>query len=272
MGVQDLQSFIEAQCQDACKSVDLLKIARKRHQRGQTRLRLVVDAEGCLHRLYGGYYPDWVCGGEWNRMREFLSSLVNACHAANLELIVFFNGALEGHRRHEWGQQQAQRKRNINDVLRHIQHKATPPPKVWWVAPACLRTCLRLTLRQMGVSIACSMDDHVQEVIAYCRENSLLGLVAQNSDYAVFDPPRYFSSNNLKLTYKSSLETIEYVMDEVAKILDLHPKRFCLLAALLGTFFQLTTPLPPSLQICHRFPSFSKCTTCGQSAMLHNAK
>jgi hypothetical protein len=46
------------------------------------------------------------------------------------------------------------------------------------------------------------MDDHHQEVIAYCRENGFNGLMADDGEYAVFDPPRYFSSEHLKLTYK----------------------------------------------------------------------
>lgn len=48
----------------------------------------------------------------------------------------------------------------------------------------------------------CTMDDHRQEVIAYCREQELNGLIADDAEYAVFDPPRYFSSEQLKLTYK----------------------------------------------------------------------
>lgn len=46
------------------------------------------------------------------------------------------------------------------------------------------------------------MDDHHQEVIAFCRENGYYGLIADDAEYATFDPPRYFSSENLKLTYK----------------------------------------------------------------------
>lgn len=239
MGIQDLQAFLESECPDACKPVDLLKISREfvgrpSKRRGPNRLCLVVDAESCLHRLYGGFYADWACGGEWNRMRHFLTNLMRACQSANLELVMFFNGALEAHRMNEWAEMQTQTKKNIGNVLRHVYNKATPPPKIWWVAPSGLRVALRMALRQMGIPVACSMDDHQQEVIAYCRENSFHGLVAQDADYAVFDPPHYFSSDQLKLTYRGALDTVEYIIDEVAKSLDLHPKRFCVLAALLG--------------------------------------
>lgn len=172
-------------------------------------------------------------------MMAFLSNLVHTCRASNLDLVVFFNGALEGQRTDEWFQQQADIYKNIQGVIGHIHHKATPPPKAWWVPPPMLSSCLRLALRQLGVSVACSMDDHHQEVIAYCREYSLHGVLAQDADYAVFDPPRYFSAHHLKLTYRGSLETQEYLIDDLAKAIDLHPKRFCILAALLGWFFYL---------------------------------
>lgn len=48
----------------------------------------------------------------------------------------------------------------------------------------------------------CTMDDHHQEVIAYCREYGFHGLLADDAEYAAFDPPRYFSSEHIKLTYK----------------------------------------------------------------------
>jgi len=38
-------------------------------------------------------------------------------------------------------------------VLKHINTKGTPPPKVWWTAPVCLRTCLRMALRHLNVSV-----------------------------------------------------------------------------------------------------------------------
>lgn len=87
-------------------------------------------------------------------------------------------------------------------MLRHINSKGTPPPKVWWVPPTGLRTALRMAMRHLGLTTVTSMDDHRQETIAYLRENPLHGLVADDAEYAVFDPPRYFSASHLKLTYK----------------------------------------------------------------------
>lgn len=215
MGIQALQKFIEANCPSACVPVDLLKIARTAAVRrvggrgnprntAGNRLCLVVDGECCLDRLYGGYFSDWVCGGQWNRMVQFLSVLIQTIQSNNIELAVFFNGSLEQQRLDEWQRQQQVERRKVGQVLKHVGTKATPPPKVWWVAPVGLRTCLRMALRHLNVTVMCTMDDHHQEVIAFCRENGFHGLMAEDAEYAIFDPPRYFSSAQLKLTYKVS--------------------------------------------------------------------
>ena len=57
MGLQTLQQLIESQFAGACVSVDLLRIASSVSSpyQGRVALSLVVDAECCLDRLYGGY-------------------------------------------------------------------------------------------------------------------------------------------------------------------------------------------------------------------------
>ena len=53
-----------------------------------------------------------------------------------------------------------------------------------------------------------SVDDHHQEVIGFCRDNHFHGILAEEAEYAIFDPPRYFSSKQLKLTYKVTTKLI----------------------------------------------------------------
>lgn len=47
-----------------------------------------------------------------------------------------------------------------------------------------------------------SSDDHCQEVVGLCREKSYAGLVGGSGEYLVFQPPKYYSSAQLKLTYR----------------------------------------------------------------------
>lgn len=75
MGIQDLQAFLESpSLEGGAVSVDLLKIARNITQPRQqpahvnrkvrqlgNKLKLIIDAECCLDRLYGGYFSGIYC-------------------------------------------------------------------------------------------------------------------------------------------------------------------------------------------------------------------
>ncbi|XP_052753605.1 constitutive coactivator of PPAR-gamma-like protein 1 isoform X2 [Galleria mellonella] len=228
MGIQDLQTFLE----NEGVGVDLFRIAR--NQAGG--FRLVLDAEGCLDRLYGGYFSDWACGGQWARCVQFLTTLAQALAEHQVSLCVCFNGAhpTPPATPQHWIQVQATYRQRVNFVLRHIATKGTPPPKVWWVPPTGLHSCLRTALRYLNIPIMVSSDDHCQEVVGLCREKTYAGLIGCSAEYLVFQPPRYFSSSQLKLTYRSSLETKEYMVHELPQVLDVPQDRLCLMAALLG--------------------------------------
>ncbi|XP_007967984.1 constitutive coactivator of PPAR-gamma-like protein 1 isoform X3 [Chlorocebus sabaeus] len=241
MGVQGFQDYIEKHCPSAVVPVELQKLARGslvgggRQRPPQTPLRLLVDADNCLHRLYGGFYTDWVSGGQWNHMLGYLAALAKACFGGNIELFVFFNGALEKARLHEWVKRQGNERQTAQQIVSHVQNKGTPPPKVWFLPPVCMAHCIRLALIRFHVKVAQSIEDHHQEVIGFCRENGFHGLVAYDSDYALCNIPYYFSAHALKLSRNGkSLTTSQYLMHEVAKQLDLNPNRFPIFAALLG--------------------------------------
>uniref|UniRef100_A0A8C2XYE6 Family with sequence similarity 120A n=1 Tax=Capra hircus TaxID=9925 RepID=A0A8C2XYE6_CAPHI len=228
MGVQGFQDYIEKHCPSAVVPVELQKLARGslvgggRQRPPHTPLRLLVDADNCL-------------GGQWNHMLGYLAALAKACFGGNIELFVFFNGALEKARLHEWVKRQGNERQTAQQIVSHVQNKGTPPPKVWFLPPVCMAHCIRLALIRFHVKVAQSIEDHHQEVIGFCRENGFHGLVAYDSDYALCNIPYYFSAHALKLSRNGkSLTTSQYLMHEVAKQLDLNPNRFPIFAALLG--------------------------------------
>lgn len=241
MGIQGLLDYIVKHCPSAVVPVELQKLARGslvgggRQRPPQSPLRLLVDAEHCLHRLYGGFYTDWVSGGQWNHMLGFLAALSKACFNGNIELLVCFNGALEKGRLHEWVKRQVNERQTAQQIISHVQNKGTPPPKVWFLPPVCMAHCIRLALLRFRVGVIQSVEDHHLEVIALCKENSFHGLLAYDSDYALCDIPCYFSAHALKLSRNGkSLTTSQYLMHEVARQLDLNPNRFIIFASLLG--------------------------------------
>uniref|UniRef100_A0A673G9F4 Constitutive coactivator of PPAR-gamma-like protein 1 n=1 Tax=Sinocyclocheilus rhinocerous TaxID=307959 RepID=A0A673G9F4_9TELE len=241
MGVQGFQEYIEKHCPNAVVPVELQKLARGslvgggRQRPPQIPLRLLVDADNCLHRLYGGFYTDWVSGGQWNHMLGYLAALAKTCFNGNIELLVCFNGALEKGRLHEWVKRQVNERQTAQQIVSHVQNKGTPPPKVWFLPPVCMAHCIRLALLRFHIGVVQTIEDHHQEVIALFRENGFHGLVAYDSDYALCNIPYYFSAHALKLSRNGkSLTTSQYLMHEVAKQLNLNPNRFVIFASLLG--------------------------------------
>lgn len=120
----------------------------------QSPLRLLVDTENCLHRLYGGFYTDRVSGGQWSHMLYYLAALSKACFKGNIELLVCFNGALEKGRLHEWAKRQVNERQTAQQIISHVQNKGTPPPKVWFLPPVCMVHCIRLALLRFRIGVS----------------------------------------------------------------------------------------------------------------------
>ena len=105
--------------------------------------------------------------------------------------------------------------------------------------------------------------------MSFIREHDFDAVVGEGAEYAFFDPPRYFSSEHMKLTFRGSLETRELILDEVAKQLNLHPNRFCLLSAMLGELLlACSPPFPPPL--ISKMRKFSKLTIMALLALFLN--
>nr|XP_014344667.1 PREDICTED: constitutive coactivator of PPAR-gamma-like protein 2 [Latimeria chalumnae] len=198
--------------------------------------RVLVDADSALQRLYGGYQTDWACGGQWNAMLGYLAALSQAClYQGGLELVVLFNGTLGKDRLPEWARRTQAERQTAQLIVNHVGNKGTPPPRAWFLPPACLSHCIRLAMIRFRVKVFQSLEDHHQEVIAFFRENGFHGLIAHDSEYALCNIPSYYSSHALKLSWNGkNLTTNQYLMQEVAKQLSLKPANFPIFAALLG--------------------------------------
>ncbi|XP_067408436.1 constitutive coactivator of PPAR-gamma-like protein 2 [Emydura macquarii macquarii] len=198
--------------------------------------RLLVDADSALQRLYGGYQTDWVCGGQWNAMVGYLAALSQAClYQGGLELAVIFNGGLGKERLPEWGRRAQAERQTAQLIASHVGNKGTPPPRAWFLPPACLGHCVRLAMIRFRVKVFQSLEDHHLEVVSFFRERGFHGLLAHDSEFALASVPCYYSAHALKLSWNGkSLTTNQFLMHQVAKQLGLKVSNFPIFAALLG--------------------------------------
>lgn len=80
------------------------------------------------------------------------------------------------------------------------------------------------------------------EVIDYYHEHKLNGIIGLHPDFIVFNVSRYFSSHDIRLSYKGALETKEYFMATVLSHLNLMPEQLAIIAVLLGGYILIEEP------------------------------
>ncbi|KTG33801.1 hypothetical protein cypCar_00015518 [Cyprinus carpio] len=120
-------------------------------------------------------------------------------------------------------------------IVNHVGSKATPPPRAWFLPPACLSHCVRLAMFRFRVRVVQTLEDHHQEVLSLYRDYGFQGLIAQDSEFALCNVPTYFSSHALKLSWNGkNLTTHQYLLSEAARQLGLKTQHLPIFAALLG--------------------------------------
>jgi hypothetical protein len=73
-----------------------------------------------------------------------------------------------------------------------------------------------------------------QEIIDSFHEHKLQAILGLHPDYIVANISRYFSSHDLRLSYRGNLETKEYVVQKMLASLKLNQDQLAILAAFLG--------------------------------------
>uniref|UniRef100_A0A672I9R6 Family with sequence similarity 120C n=1 Tax=Salarias fasciatus TaxID=181472 RepID=A0A672I9R6_SALFA len=169
-------------------------------------------------------------------MLGYLAALSQAClYQGGLELVVVFNGTLGKERWPEWARRAQGQRQTAQLIVNHVGSKATPPPRAWFLPPACLSHCVRLAMFRFRVRVVQTLEDHHQEVLSLYRDFGFAGLIAQDSEFALCNVPAYFSSHALKLSWNGkNLTTHQYLLSEAARQLGLKTQHLPCFAALLG--------------------------------------
>uniref|UniRef100_A0A8C1I0K4 Family with sequence similarity 120 member C n=1 Tax=Cyprinus carpio carpio TaxID=630221 RepID=A0A8C1I0K4_CYPCA len=169
-------------------------------------------------------------------MLGYLAALSQAClYQGGLELVVVFNGTLGKDRWPEWARRAQGQRQTAQLIVNHVGSKATPPPRAWFLPPACLSHCVRLAMFRFRVRVVQTLEDHHQEVLSLYRDYGFQGLIAQDSEFALCNVPAYFSSHALKLSWNGkNLTTHQYLLSEAARQLGLKTQHLPIFAALLG--------------------------------------
>ncbi|XP_054843740.1 constitutive coactivator of peroxisome proliferator-activated receptor gamma [Eublepharis macularius] len=231
MGVKGLLSFVTNACPGVCTVVNLKEMAEDhRSSYPGSPPVIVVDAMSCLRKWYTP--ESWVCGGQW---REYISNLdrfINTFAAAGIKLVFCFDGLVEQKKRDEWVKRRLKNNKEIARIFQFIKTNKQQPGRQMFFIPSGLATFTRFALKSLGQEIICSSREGDYEVASYGLHNNCMGILAEDTDYLIFDTSPYFSINKLSL---DRLETVMFSRQNLCSRLGLHITDLPLFACLLGT-------------------------------------
>ena len=59
-----------------------------------------------------------------------------------------------------------------------------------------------LSERNLTCTVYNSLEDHHHEIMSFCWENGYHGVLSDEGEFALYNPPKYFSAHDLKLSYQ----------------------------------------------------------------------
>jgi hypothetical protein len=253
-GVNNILDYLELNTPSNKHDIEeLIRHQRQNHDNSSsTQLsHLLIDVDTTLERLYGGFYPDWLAGGEWSHLYSYLLSLLKTCQDLSLCLIFCFDGTLYRSGQSQWYYEQIQQRKKVNQIFKHLkQNKSGLPRRHLWLSPPSFQLCLRTILRELNSPYLLMYQtwgygpcQHQNQMKIYAKEynQSLIGIIA--SDIEFFFPTKidekniffkYFSSKHFKLSLKGKLTLVEIQFNQFKDKFSMNDKQFSLLLTLLG--------------------------------------
>lgn len=261
IGVNHILDSIECNTPSGKHDIeDLIRLQRAKHTVNANEnptpalVHLLIDVETTLERLYGGFYSDWLAGGEWSHLYTYILSLLKPCQDLSLCLIFCFDGTLYRSGQSQWYAEQTHQRKKVNRIFKHLkQNKSGLPRRHLWLCPPAFQLCLRLILRELNSphllmyqTWGYGHGQHQEQLKSYAMQyhRSLLGIVSADLEFlmpARFDNQtlllRYFSSKHFKLSLKGKLTLMEITLDQLKERFSLNDQQLSLLFTLLGNSF-----------------------------------
>ncbi|KAM9316154.1 constitutive coactivator of peroxisome proliferator-activated receptor gamma [Gastrophryne carolinensis] len=230
MGIKGLQGFVQNSCSNVCTMVSLKSIADM-HQSAHPGCTptIVVDAMCCLRTWYTP--NDWVHGGQWKEYLSSLKDFIAAFNGAGIRLIFVFDGVIEQKKRSEWIKRRLRNNTEVENIFNFLKANRQQPGRNKFFIPSGISTFTRFALKTLGQQVICTQVEGDYEAATYALQHNCLGILAEDSDYIIFNTVPYFSIDKLRL---DNLVTLMYSRENLCQELGLHISDLPLLASLLG--------------------------------------
>ncbi|XP_054714905.1 constitutive coactivator of peroxisome proliferator-activated receptor gamma-like [Uloborus diversus] len=232
MGVKGLQYFIEHECPDACKKVNIEELAHIHRRENNCDPVLVIDGSALIYPLYSTTL-EWIYGGQWTQFVHKLKCFIERFRAIGVKIVFFFDGTVCGTKRKEWVKRRISKYRQISSIFNAIKRHNFVPDKKQFQLPTSMGTITRFALKEMGAEVY-QTDREADEVIAnYAASNrNVFGILSQDSDFIIFNTKPYLSVTHLNI---DTLETVLYDRNHLAfHYLKINVYQLPLFACLIG--------------------------------------
>ena len=83
----------------------------------------------------------------------------------------------------------------------------------------------------MNATVLNSIDDHRHEVMSFVWENGYHGVMSDDGEYALFNPPRYFSAHDIKLSLQQVGVYIANILSDLVGCLRGHQIDFWIISS-----------------------------------------
>ena len=210
---------------------------------------LLIDVDTTLERLYGGFHPDWLSGGEWSHLYSYILSLLKTCQDLSLCLIFCFDGTLYRYGQSHWYNEQIHQRKKVNQIFKHLkQNKSGLPRHHLWFSPPTFQLSLRTILRELNSPYLLMYQtwgegpyQHQEQMKIYAQKysSSLIGIVSSDIEFLFgrkMNEEKFFFSKHFKLSLKGKLTLVEIQLKQLKEKFSLNNQQFSLLLTLLGKF------------------------------------
>jgi hypothetical protein len=216
-------------------------------------LRIVIDIEHCLDRIYGGDRIDWISGGHWMNFYQFHQCIVSLARKHNIQIIYYLNGTVpkSGHVQ-TWTdrQQKIQQKiQKIYHIIRSSNKKNGFISNELWIPPIHLKQTLidsikldALNCSKHQVFVYASLKNHAKELVQFCKINNCHDLLTNDMEVLAYicthdmiNKMNLYSAKSLTIGRSDERITAHrYNLQEIFKALSMDVNEFATFTAILG--------------------------------------
>ncbi|KAJ3331824.1 hypothetical protein HDU93_009499, partial [Gonapodya sp. JEL0774] len=200
-------------------------------------LEIVVDGPALIRRLYSSMNMDWIRGGQWEYLyKSQVTAFVKSFTKHGFRLTVFFDGKISEAKRKTWILRRLAEQKRVVKIVNALDNavkvgKAVTLPRKNFMAPMSSTRVIADAFSALGCKVLLSFGECDRELAHYAISNRSFAVLADDSDFCVWDVARVLSIE--KLDYAVSKTTV-VEREKKEEVLGLTGQQIAWLATLAG--------------------------------------